>query len=97
MRTGGRTEGTVPTGRFLPPSGVTFVIGGQSLEKGKLKKVLALVSVTGLIAGGALTMTGCKSAGSCGSSCAAKAEQAQSSCSAGSCSAGSCGAKQEEK
>jgi hypothetical protein len=67
------------------------------LDKGKLKKVLALLSVTGLIAGGALTMTGCKSAGSCGSSCGAKAEQADTSCGAGSCSAGSCGAKPEEK
>jgi radical SAM modification target selenobiotic family peptide len=72
------------------------MVGGWQLDKSRLKKALAVLSVAGLIAGSTLTMAGCKT--SC-SSCSAKmegAEKAESSCGKGSCGKGSCsGAKAE--
>ena len=62
--------------------------GGCQLNKERVRKALAAVSVAGLLAGVTLSAAGCRSPSSC-TSCTggAKAEQSKMSCSPGSCTA----------
>ena len=61
---------------------MSFVMKGDRMKRKKLKSMLATVSIIGLVAGGALSMTGCKSGSSCSSCSGAKADTAEASGSA---------------
>jgi radical SAM modification target selenobiotic family peptide len=66
-----------------------FTVGGRdAVDKGKIRMALAALSVAGLLAG--VTMTGCRSAGSCTGSSTMDPNKSMQNDSGSSCGATSC-------
>jgi hypothetical protein len=72
---------------------LSFARGGLGLDKERVRKALATVTVAGLLAAATLAAAGCRSTGSCGKGSCGSGSCGKTTEGGSSCGAGSCGAK----